>query len=73
MWHVMEDRRDSYRVLVGKTDGKKALGRPRHRLENTIKMDIQEVEWGDMDWTDLAQDTDRRRAPVNLVINLRVP
>jgi len=51
----------------------KPLGRPRHRWENTSKMDIQEVGWGDKDWTDLAQDRDRRWAPVNVVMNLRVP
>jgi hypothetical protein len=48
------------------------LGRPRRRWEDNIKMDLQEVEWGDMDWIDMAQDSDRWRALVNAVMNLRV-
>jgi len=48
----------TYKVLVGKPDGKRPLGRPRHRWEDSIKMDLQEVGWG-MDWIDLAQDRDR--------------
>jgi hypothetical protein len=54
---------------LGKRDGTKSLGRPRHRWEDNIKMGIQEVERGDMDWIELAQD----RAHVNVVMNLRVP
>ena len=61
-----------YRVLVGKPEGKRPLGRPRRRWEDNIKMDFQEVEWG-MDWIELAQDRDRWRALVNAVMNLRVP
>ena len=61
-----------YRVLVGKHEGKKPLGRPRRRWEDNIKMDIQEVGWG-MDWIELAQDRDRWRALVNAVMNLQVP
>jgi hypothetical protein len=49
-----------YRVLVGKPEGKKPLGRPRHRWEDNNKMDLQGVECGDMDWIELAQDRDRR-------------
>ena len=62
-----------YRVLVGKPDGKIPLGRPRRRWEDNIKMDLQEVECGGMDLIELAQDRDRRRALVNVVMNLRVP
>jgi hypothetical protein len=68
-------RRGVYRVLVGKTEGKRPLGRPKRRWEDNIKMDRQEVGWGraGMDWIDLAQHRDRWRAPVNAVMNLRVP
>jgi hypothetical protein len=69
----MRERRGAYRVLVGKPEGRRPLGRPRRRWENNIKMDLREVGWGDVDWIDLAQDRDRRRALVNTVMNLRVP
>ena len=62
-----------YRVLVGKHEGKRPLGRPRRRWEDNIKMDLQEVECGGMDWNDLAQDRDRWWPLVNAVMNLRVP
>ena len=65
--------RDVYRVLVGKPEGKRRLGRPRSRWEDYIKMDLQEVGCGDTDWIRLAQDRDRWRALVNAVMNLRVP
>ena len=61
-----------YRVLVGEPEGKRALGSPRYRWENTIKMDLQELGCGSMDWLCLAWDRDRRRALVNTVMNLRV-
>jgi len=67
-----EERRDRYRVLVGKPEGKRPLGSPRRRWEDNIKMDIQEVGCGVMDWIQLAQDRDRLRGIVNAVINLRV-
>jgi hypothetical protein len=69
----MRDGRDVYRVLVGKPEGKRPLGRPRRRWEDNIKMDLQEVECGCMDWIGLAQDTERWRALVIAVMNLRVP
>jgi len=69
----MEDKRGVYRVLVGKPEGKRPLGRPRHRWEENIKMDIQEVGCGGMDWIEKAQDRDRWWAFVNAVMNLRVP
>jgi len=72
MWHVWE-RTCVCRVLVGKLDGKRPLGRSRRRWENNIKMDLQQVGCGGMDWIDLAQDKDRMRALVNAVMNLRVP
>ena len=62
-----------YRVLVGKPEGKRPLGRPRSRGEDNIKMDLQEVGGGCGDWMELAQDSDRWRALVSTVMNLRVP
>jgi hypothetical protein len=67
------NRRGVYRVLVGKPEGKRQMGTPRRRWEDNIKMDLQEVGCGGMDWIELAQDTDRWRALVNEVMNLRVP
>jgi hypothetical protein len=62
----------AYRVLVGKPEGKRSLGRPRRRWEDNIKMDFLEVGCGGMDWIGLAQDRDKWRALVNAVMNLRV-
>ena len=69
----MGERRGVYRVLVGKPEGKRPFGRSRCRWEDNIKMDIQEVGCGSMDWIELAQDRERWRALVNSVMNLRVP
>jgi hypothetical protein len=68
----MEEKTGSYRILVGTPEGRRTLGRPRHRWEDKIKMDLQEVGWG-MEWIELAHDRDRWRALVNAVMNLRVP
>ena len=65
-----EEGRGVHKVLVGKPDGKRPLGRPRRGWEDNIKMDLQEVGCGDMDWIDLAQDRDRWRALVSTVMNL---
>jgi hypothetical protein len=62
----------SPRLLVGKPEGKRPLGRPRRRWVNNIKIDLREIRWDDMDWIDLAQDRDQWRALVNMVMNLWV-
>jgi hypothetical protein len=69
----MGERRSAYRALVGKPEGRRPLGRPRHRWEDNIKMDLREVGWRGVDWIDLAEDRDRWRALVYTVMNLRVP
>jgi len=69
----MGERRDVYRVLIGNPEGKRILGRPRRKWEDNIKMDVQKIGCGLIDWIELAQDRDRWRALVNEVMNLRVP
>jgi hypothetical protein len=66
----MGERRYAYRILVGRPEGKRPLDRPKHRWEDNIKMDPEEVGWS-MDWIELAQDRDRRHALVNAVMNLQ--
>jgi hypothetical protein len=68
----MGEKRIAYRILVGRPEGMRPLGRPRRRFEDNIKMDLQEVGWG-MDWIELAQDRNRWQAVVKAVMNLRVP
>jgi hypothetical protein len=62
-----------YRIFVGKPEGKRPVGRPRRRWVDNIKMDLREIGWNEVDWMDMAQDRDQRRATVNTVLNLRVP
>jgi hypothetical protein len=69
----MGEKRGAYRTLVGRSEGRRPLGRPRHRWEDNIKMDLQDVGWGGMDWIELAQDRDRWQTLVNAVMNLQVP
>ena len=69
----MGDGRGVLRVLVGKPEGKRPLGRPRRRWEDNIKMDLQEVGTGCGDWMELSQDRGRWWAPVSTVMNIRVP
>jgi hypothetical protein len=69
----MGEKRNAYRLLVGKPEGKKPLGRPRSRWVDNIRIDLGEVGWGDVDWIGLAKDRNRWRALVNSVLNLRVP
>ena len=69
----MDEESGVYRVLVGKPEGKRPLGRPRRRWEDNIRMDLQEVGCGYVDWIGLAQDRDRWRTLVSAVMNLRVP
>jgi hypothetical protein len=67
------EKRNTYRLLVGKAERKRPLGKPRRRWVDNITMDLLEVGWGDVDWIGLDQDRDRWRALVNSVLNLRVP
>jgi hypothetical protein len=68
----MGEERKVYKVLVGKPEGKRPLGRPRRRWENGIRMDLRETVLGGVDWIRLSQDRDRLRAVVSAVMNLRV-
>jgi hypothetical protein len=69
----MGEKRNAYRLLVRKPEGKGPLGRPRRRWMDNIRMDLGDVRWGDVDWIGLAKDRNRWRAVVNSVLNLRVP
>jgi hypothetical protein len=69
----MGQTRNAYRIVVGKPEGKRPLGRPKRRWVDNIKIDLREIGWDDMDWFDLAHDKDQWRALVNMVMNLRVP
>jgi hypothetical protein len=69
----MGETRNAYRILVGKPEGKRPLGRPRRRWVDNIKMDLTEIGWDGVDWIELTQDRDQWRALVNTVMNLGVP
>jgi hypothetical protein len=69
----MGEKRNAKRLLMGKPEGKRPLGRPRRRWVDNIRMDHGEIGWDGVDWIGLAQDRDRWRALVNAVMNLRVP
>jgi hypothetical protein len=69
--HMGEERK-LYKILVGKAEGKRPLGRPKRRWDNGIRMDLREIGWGGVDWIRLAQDRDRWRAVANAVMNLPV-
>jgi hypothetical protein len=69
----MRETRNVYNILVGKPEGKRPFGRPRHIWEDNIRMDLKEIMWKVVAWMHLAQDRDQRRAVVNTVMSLRVP
>jgi hypothetical protein len=66
-------KRNAYRILVGKPERKRPLGRPIYRCKDNIKMDLREIRWGGMVWIEVAQDRDQWRVLVNMVMNLWVP
>ena len=74
-WYVARvgEKRGVYRILVGKPEGKRLPGRPRRRWDVNIKMDLQDIGCGGMDWIELAQDRESWRALVNVEMNIRVP
>jgi hypothetical protein len=69
----MGEKRTAYRILVGKQEGKRPLGRPRRRWVDNIKIDLRDIGYNGADWIDMAQDRDQSRALVNTILNLRVP
>jgi hypothetical protein len=69
----MGEKRNACRILVGMPEGRRQLGRPRRRWVDNIKMDLRDIGWDGVDWTDLAQNRDQWRALVNMAMNLRVP
>jgi hypothetical protein len=69
----MGKTRNAYRILVGKPERKRPLGRPRRSWVDNIKMDLREIGWGGTDWVDLAQAKDQWRALVNTAMDLRFP
>jgi hypothetical protein len=69
----MGRKRNAYRILVGKPEGKRQVGRPRRRWVDNVKIDLREIEWDGMDWIDLAHGRDQWRALVNTVMIFRIP
>jgi hypothetical protein len=69
----MGEKRNAYRILVGKSEGRRPLGRQRRRWVENIKIDLREIGWDGVEWVDLTQDRDQWRALVNTVMNFRVP
>jgi hypothetical protein len=69
----MREKRNAYRILVGKSEGKRPLGRQRRRWVDNIKMDLRGIGWDGVDWIDTARDSDQWRARVYTVMNFRVP
>jgi hypothetical protein len=69
----MGQKRNAYKLLVGKPEKRRPLGRPRRKWDYNIRMDLGEIRWGGVDWIGLTQDRNRWRAYVNAVMNLRVP
>jgi hypothetical protein len=69
----MGEKKNAYRIWVRKPEGKRPLGRPRHRWVDNIKIDLREIGWDGIDWIDLAEDKDQCIALVNMVMNLRGP
>jgi hypothetical protein len=69
----MRKKRNIYRILLGKPEGKRQLGRPRRKWVDNIKIYLREIGWDAVDWMDMAQDRDQWRALVNTILNLRVP
>jgi hypothetical protein len=67
------EKMNAWRILVGKPEGKKPLGRPKRRWVDNIKMDLRDIGWDGVEWIDMTQDRDQWRAFVNAVLNLRVP
>jgi hypothetical protein len=67
------EKLNAYRILVGKPEGNKPIGRPRRRWVDSVELDLSEIELDGTDWIDVAQDRDQWRALVNMVMNLRVP
>jgi hypothetical protein len=71
--NTMGEKRNAYRILVRKPEGKRPLGRPGRRWVDNIKIDLRQIGWDGIDWIDVAQDRDQWRALVHTVMNLQVP